>query len=149
MSTISIERTNFSSRLTGALSSARGLAASPTVLAREFNRFFDGKPITVHAARKWLLGEAIPTQDKLQALANWLEVSVEWLRFGDTQTPDAAGGADNQPPLTAKTEALLRLYMGLPHRERAMARQFISMLARQHRQAAESRTTAPEQITQS
>jgi len=39
--------------------------------------------VTVHAARKWLLGEAIPTQARLQVLANWLGLSAAWLRFGD------------------------------------------------------------------
>lgn len=39
--------------------------------------------MTVHAARKWLLGEAIPTQARLQVLANWLGLSAAWLRFGD------------------------------------------------------------------
>jgi transcriptional regulator with XRE-family HTH domain len=55
---------------------------SPTQLAREFNIRFPGRPITVHAARKWLMGEAIPTQEKLRTLAQWLGVPAEWLRFG-------------------------------------------------------------------
>ena len=36
----------------------------------------------MHACRKWLLGEAIPTQEKLVVLADMLGVTAEWLRFG-------------------------------------------------------------------
>ncbi len=52
-------------------------------MAREFNRRYPGVPVTIHAARKWLLGEAIPTQARLRVLARWFGVSTEWLRFGE------------------------------------------------------------------
>ncbi|ATE62743.1 hypothetical protein CCZ27_16780 [Thauera sinica] len=51
-------------------------------MAREFNRRYAGTPVTLHATRKWLEGEAIPAQDKLRVLADWLGVTAEWLRFG-------------------------------------------------------------------
>ncbi|THF65389.1 hypothetical protein E6O51_00485 [Pseudothauera rhizosphaerae] len=51
-------------------------------MAREFNRRYPGAPVTLHATRKWLEGEAIPAQDKLRVLADWLGVTAEWLRFG-------------------------------------------------------------------
>lgn len=76
------ERQEFSERLQQALQDADYTPDSPTQLAREFNLRFDGSPITVHAARKWLVGEAIPTQEKLRILAQWLGVPAEWLRFG-------------------------------------------------------------------
>lgn len=77
------ERKAFSQRLSRALKGAKIDAGGPTVFAREFNRRFTGKPVSVHAARKWLMGESIPTQDKLRLLAAWLGVSAEWLRFGE------------------------------------------------------------------
>lgn len=70
----SIEREDFSGRLQMALRNADYSPDSPTQLAREFNIRFTGRPITVHAARKWLVGEAIPTQEKLRTLAQWLGV---------------------------------------------------------------------------
>jgi len=82
MKTIS-ERDAFSQRLAKTLKEAKIDVASPTVFAREFNRRYTGKAISTHAARKWLMGESIPTQDKLRLLAAWLGVSTEWLRFGD------------------------------------------------------------------
>ncbi|MES2535777.1 MAG: hypothetical protein V4632_07870 [Pseudomonadota bacterium] len=85
-----IEREEFSERLKHALRQADYAPDSPTQLAREFNIRFPGRAITVHAARKWLVGEAIPTQEKLRTLAQWLRVPAEWLRFGDTSSPDGA-----------------------------------------------------------
>lgn len=80
---MSIERTEFSKRLQKALASAKFSPDSPTQLSREFNERYTGRKVTVHAARKWLVGEAIPTQDKLRALAEWLSCDPAWLRYGD------------------------------------------------------------------
>ena len=77
------ERKEFSERLAIALKQAGANCRSATHLANEFNCICPCAPITLHAARKWLNGEAIPTQDKLKALALWLGVSAGWLRFGD------------------------------------------------------------------
>jgi transcriptional regulator with XRE-family HTH domain len=71
----------FSERLQQTLHNAN-YADSPTQLAREFNLRYAGSHVTVHAVRKWLVGDAIPTQEKLRTLADWLGVSAEWLRFG-------------------------------------------------------------------
>ena len=60
----------------------KGKRPSPTALEREFNLRWRGVPITVTATRKWLLGLAVPTLDKLRVLALWLDVSEEWLRWG-------------------------------------------------------------------
>jgi len=130
---ISGERSQFSARLIAVLESAHGLRASPTLVAREFNHRFVGKPVTVHAVRKWLVGEAIPTQDKLRALAEWLEVSVEWLRFGS-----ASGNAILLPRHYAELrhspqEQLVQLFLTLPSRERKLAQEFITMLGKESR----------------
>ena len=37
----------------------------------------------MQAARRWLRGEAIPAQDKMQVLAEWLKIEPEVLRFGE------------------------------------------------------------------
>ena len=80
---MSSERRDFSDRLQKALLMRGYEPNSPTKLAREFNSRYDGRPVTVHAVRKWLLAEAIPVQDKLRTLADWLGIDVTWLRFGD------------------------------------------------------------------
>jgi hypothetical protein len=77
------EREAFSRRLKEALERVGDDGGSPTRLAREFNRRTPGAPVTLHAARKWLNGEAVPAQDKLRVLADWLGVGADWLRFGE------------------------------------------------------------------
>jgi len=92
------ERRAFSERLKMALSQNGYPSDQPSAVCREFNLRYRAKRITVHAVRKWLIGEAIPAQDKVQTLAEWLGVSAQWLRFGD-QTPQVtttAMPADNR-----------------------------------------------------
>jgi transcriptional regulator with XRE-family HTH domain len=72
----------FGERLKQSLSKA-GHELRPAVLEREFNQRYWGTPVSVQAVRKWLLGQVIPTQDKLQVLAEWLQIDPHWLRFGE------------------------------------------------------------------
>ena len=51
-------------------------------LAAQFDLL--GKPVTAQGAQKWLTGAAMPTPDKIAALAKWLNVSEKWLRYGST-----------------------------------------------------------------
>jgi transcriptional regulator with XRE-family HTH domain len=77
------EREKFSIRLKEALQEAGVEHESPAVLVRAFNRRYPGKAVSYYTARKWLIGEAIPSQDKLRTLTQWLRVTNNWLRFGD------------------------------------------------------------------
>lgn len=76
------EKKLFAERLNKALLEAKH-PISPTYLANEFNNRYNGQPISVQSANNWLLGKAIPNQDKLAILALWLNVSNQWLRFVD------------------------------------------------------------------
>ncbi len=77
------EKEAFGKRLTRLLNDAGIGIASPTLVAREFNRRYLGKPVTVQAVRKWLNGEAIPAGDKIRVLAKWLKASPHWLHYGE------------------------------------------------------------------
>ncbi len=72
----------FAERLIKAMQDS-GYAPKPSVLEREFNQRYWGKPMTLHGVRRWLLGETLPSQDKLVVLAEWLGVPPHVLRFGD------------------------------------------------------------------
>lgn len=109
--TSAAEREAFSARLKQALGKAGVADSSATVLQRNFNA--RGFNITVHAARKWLLGEAIPTQEKLVALAAWLGVEPNWLRFG---TGDGAQ-ADQANVIPARTLRLIDTFGRLSERD--------------------------------
>jgi transcriptional regulator with XRE-family HTH domain len=76
------EKQEFSERLRAAMR-ARGLEPTAPVLEREFNARWLGKSVARQTVWKWLTGQAIPTQDKLQELAKWLRVEPQILRFGD------------------------------------------------------------------
>ena len=146
---ISAERMDFSVRLKQTLESAHGLPPSPTIIAREFNFRFVGKPVTVHAARKWLVGEAIPTQDKLRSLAAWLDVSVDWLRFGGQRA-----NVDHLPLFKSAAQPspqdnLVRLFLTLPHRDRLLAQDFIEMLGKKNRKRAVDQTLVQETLSHS
>lgn len=76
------EKKNFSIRLKAALDN-KNVTLKPSSLARGFNLRAEGAAVTSHAARKWLIGEAIPTHERILILARWLDVNAAWLRFGD------------------------------------------------------------------
>jgi transcriptional regulator with XRE-family HTH domain len=126
----SIERENFSERLQQALRNARYSPDSPTLLAREFNVRFSGRAITVHAARKWLIGEAIPTQEKLRSLAQWLGVSAEWLRFGGQEDKTNVDVTDVTARFDSADVKLIADLQRLDEHYQAVAREIIRMLVR-------------------
>ena len=105
------ERAAFAQRLNAALA-AVDVPASATVVQREFNARNPKQPVTSHAARKWITGESIPSQQRLQILSAWLKVTPNWLRFGD-DTKDIGGDA-----LSVDEQMLLGSYRRLSARER-------------------------------
>lgn len=130
----SIERTNFSERLQQALKNADYSPDSPTQLAREFNVRFAGRPITVHAARKWIVGEAIPTQEKLRTLAHWLGVQAEWLRFGGESQQNPHAGLTESHELAPRIDSAdIKLIADLQHlkeEHRMIVREIVRLLVR-------------------
>jgi transcriptional regulator with XRE-family HTH domain len=75
------EKIEFTQRLRAAMTQA-GYLVSPTILEHEFNLRWPGKSISNQAAWGWLNNRSIPTQDKIQVLAEWLKIAPEVLRFG-------------------------------------------------------------------
>ena len=74
--------------------------------------------MTVQAVRKWMTGKALPSQDKVRALALWLDVSPQWLRFGEPE--GGPGRALRQESAAYRVDAswLSRKYEALsdPHK---------------------------------
>lgn len=93
------EKEAFSQRLKQLLLAKNWPTNSPTWLAKEFNIRFSGNSVSVQTANNWLLGNAIPSQDKLQILAAWLNVSTHWLRFGETDLSAQQDSNDNHKNL--------------------------------------------------
>jgi transcriptional regulator with XRE-family HTH domain len=104
------QRIAFSKRLTQEIKRIGQPIGSPTQIARTFNQHYSGQPVSAQTVRKWLLAEAVPTQPKLLALATWLGVSAQWLRYGSSEKVDSTA------PLSAQQTGLVVLgkeYAGL------------------------------------
>jgi hypothetical protein len=114
LTTVHKQQALFSKRLTWALE-VLGVRPSPTIVQREYNSRSNQPPVTTHAARKWLMGEAIPTQDRIQVLVEWLNVSASWLRFGE----DGIDGNKKTKDMTAQEWRLVQGFRLLTDKQRA------------------------------
>jgi transcriptional regulator with XRE-family HTH domain len=124
------ERNLFSERLAEAML-ARGLSPSPSVLAREFNPRADGASVTVHGARKWLMGQAVPTIERVHLLARWLNISPTWLLFGEG--PQEGNGAANDPAQLPTPEVhLLNDFRLLDERSQQVVVDLVASLLKHH-----------------
>jgi transcriptional regulator with XRE-family HTH domain len=123
--TSSTEPIAFSRRLRSALD-AIGVRQSPTVVANEFNLRYWGRSITPHTARNWLLGKAIPTQDKLRTLADWLQVSPDELRFGQGgKTTFLQEASTSYADLDMADREMLNKYLSLSRIDRKVIRDVV------------------------
>lgn len=122
----------FSRRLLAALYRA-GVPARPTVIEREFNQRYWGKPITLHAARLWLRGETMPTHDRLLCLAEWLGVEPQILRYGD-EVPRKVREKRKRwdEGIGYQEREIFELFLKLPVPQRKVAREVIIALAKAH-----------------
>ena len=131
------EKTEFSARLRHAMQAA-GYAVSPTVLEHEFNLRWHGRSISTQAAWSWMNNKAIPTQDKVQVLAEWLTVEPQVLRFGEAVRQSLQKrhqrweeGMDYLERETVDT------FLQLPAPQRKLIREVILTFAQVHKAKAE------------
>ena len=112
------------------LMEAEGHEPRPAVLEREFNERFWGKSITFQTASSWLRGMAIPTQDKLEVLADWLKVEPQVLRYGDKA---AKGIREARTPwpggLPGPDRAAIEAFLALPRAQRKLVRELVQHLS--------------------
>lgn len=76
------EKALFSLRLKAALNAASLGKFKVSDIEREFNLRYVSGTVTPQAIYKWLNGQSIPSLDKIQVLAQWLNVSPKWLKTG-------------------------------------------------------------------
>ena len=119
----------FSQRLQDSMLKA-GYEIRPVVLEREFNQRYWGKSVSVQAVRRWLFGEAIPNQDRLQVLAEWLNVDPHWLRFGEK----LSGSVQQQRKrwdanMTPQERQAVETFMSLPPDKRKIVGEIVFAFA--------------------
>jgi transcriptional regulator with XRE-family HTH domain len=125
-------REEFSKRLRKALQ-GRGLGVdSPTRLAQTFNADYPDRRVTPQAVRKWLNGDAIPSDDKLRAVAEWLGVAPYSLRYGMAEGGQGAHQAPAPYRVLADQE-LIRRYRKLNPRQQHAVAEIITALAAKDR----------------
>ena len=76
------DKIDFSERLKTAIRLAGLDNLSNASLANRFNLRHPNQSVSTQAFHHWLVGRSIPTPDKIETLAKWLDTSGEWLRHG-------------------------------------------------------------------
>jgi transcriptional regulator with XRE-family HTH domain len=120
----------FAARLAQAMRES-GYNPKPSVLEREFNQRYWGKPMTLHGVRRWLLGETLPSQDKLIVLAEWLGVPPHQLRFGE----EVSGRIEERRErwdsgIGYQERELFEAFLSLPVPQRRVVREVILAFAK-------------------
>ena len=124
------DKLEFAQRLHDAMQRA-GYKPRPAVLEREFNTRYWGESVTVQAVRRWLRGEAIPSQDKLQTLAEWLKVEPQVLRFGEGVAKSVREYRQRwDEKLTYIERETVDAYLQLPAPQRLVVREVILTFAK-------------------
>jgi hypothetical protein len=126
----------FAERLKAAMTAA-GYAPRPAVLEREFNERHWGRAMTLHGVRRWLLGETLPTHDKLVTLAKWLGMQPHVLLFGEDAvrrggSRRSSAGKLPELPIPAEERETIEAYLRLPDAPRRTVRDVIHSLDKTH-----------------
>jgi transcriptional regulator with XRE-family HTH domain len=120
----------FGKRLRDAMQAA-GYEAKPSVLEREFNLRYMGQPMTLHGVRRWLLGESLPRQDKMEALAEWLRIPPQELRYGaEIEKRVMQVRARWEEAIGYQERDLFEAYLNLPVPQRKIVREVIQTFAK-------------------
>lgn len=112
------EKVEFSRRLQTALKLAGLETLSHAHLANRFNLRHPNQSVSTQAFHHWLNGRSIPTADKIETLAKWLDTTPDWLRYGKI-THDCGELSDNELLLLKYfrdlSESKQRALMGMLH----------------------------------
>ena len=81
------KREEFRIRLVRSLEKAGFNPRKAGELCTLFNKRYCVGQVTSISVYKWLMGESMPTEDKLVVLAEMCEVSPYWLRYGEHPQP--------------------------------------------------------------
>lgn len=131
------EKQAFTERLCAAMVAA-GYELRPVVLEREFNSRYWGRSVTFQAVRRWLHGEAIPSQEKLQVLAEWLKVDPHVLRFGERVAKSVRASRKRWDEGVGYLEReVFEAFLALPAPQRKLLREVILTFARANSAATE------------
>ena len=122
----------FAAHLKKAMEKA-GLEPIPSVLEREFNQKYMGTDMTLHGVRKWLQGESLPSEDKLEVLEKWLK--TDFVQFRPTvankaplQIKEKAG--DWRASIPVHEREIVEMFLALPTQQKKIIREVIQAFAK-------------------
>lgn len=124
------EKAAFSERLKKAMATA-GYEPRPAVLEKQFNSRYWGKSLTFQAVSRWLNGQAIPSQEKLQILAEWLAVEPQALRYGEEIVRAVKAKKDRWATMAPEDRDLVDALLSLPVAKRKIVKEVIVAFAGQ------------------
>jgi transcriptional regulator with XRE-family HTH domain len=131
------EKQALAARLNLALTRSRKKITTPSELAVQFNLRYSGEPISPQAVQKWMSGQNQPSPDKIATLANMLNVSNQWLRFGIPEAAPATRRTTSTQPTTKLIEPtptesfLISRLRALPEHQRNLVTEIIEQFALQ------------------
>ncbi len=105
-----------------------GLEPKPSVLLHGFNTHYAGQPISWQTARNWLRGLFLPQPDKLQALAQWLQVQPEYLYYGSEPQTLLPPGSESEA-LSASDQAMWQHYLSSTPQAQQMIKSMVATCA--------------------
>lgn len=130
------EKQAFTARLKQALKRSPKKVATANELALQFNLRYKGESVSQQAVQKWLTGKSRPTPDKIATLADWLNVPVQWLRYGvgEKALPPATEMRAREPlprfePLTEEELALVQRIRGLSEHRKYLVTEIVEQFA--------------------
>lgn len=124
------EKTEFAKRLQAAMVAA-GYEPRPAVLEKNFNSRYWGQSVTFQAVSRWLRGEAIPSQEKLQVLADWLKVEPHVLRYGEQAIKSIRAKQKRwDEGIGYQERELFEAFLALPAPQRKVVREVIQTFAK-------------------
>jgi len=124
------EKTKFAERLQAAMVAA-GYEPRPAVLEKNFNSRYWGQSVTFQAVSRWLRGEAIPSQEKLQVLADWLKVEPHVLRYGEQALKTIRAKQKRwDEGMGYQEREMFEAFLALPAPQRKIVREVIQTFAK-------------------
>jgi hypothetical protein len=119
------DKATFSERLAAAMRRV-GLEPRPSVLEKEFNTRYWGRAVTYQAVSRWLKGEAVPTQEKLEVLADLLAMEPQELRYGASAVRKIRERQQLWGEgITPEERELIEAFLKLPAAQRKVLREVI------------------------
>ena len=126
---MSNEKQGFARRLADAMR-ARGYAAKPGVLLKQFNSRYPGRSVAFSTASKWLRGMALPEQDKLQVLAVVFGIEPHELRYGRCGGHRAAQPPGAWQAIGARERQVIDAFLALPPKRRELVGELVAELGK-------------------